>query len=116
MRFALLGANGQLGRELALRLPGEVIAPERNRADLTRPAALLETLEEAAPDAVINCAAATWSFARVACMVCTGQAARERTLSKRCCDWRRRVGRCESWRTSFARRRRPPTWPWRWWN
>ena len=57
MRFVLLGARGQLGRELAWRLPGEVVPLERARADLSRPAELLAALDEVGADAIVNCAA-----------------------------------------------------------
>jgi dTDP-4-dehydrorhamnose reductase len=57
MRFVLLGANGQLGRDLARRLRGEVLVPPREQADLTRPQGLVEALEAARPDVVVNCAA-----------------------------------------------------------
>ncbi len=57
MRFAVLGAAGQLGRDLCPRLPGEVVSLARDRADLTRPEAARAALDEAAPDVVINCAA-----------------------------------------------------------
>src|SRR5918912_1347692 len=36
MRFAVLGAGGPLGRDLCPLLPGEVVALDRSRADLTR--------------------------------------------------------------------------------
>ena len=57
MRYAVLGAAGQLGRDLCPRLPGEVVALARDRAELTRAEALRAALEEVAPDVVINCAA-----------------------------------------------------------
>src|SRR5947209_8544183 len=57
MRVAVLGANGQLGRDLCPRLPGEVTPWTRERADLTRPEALRATLAELRPDVVVNCAA-----------------------------------------------------------
>jgi dTDP-4-dehydrorhamnose reductase len=57
MRFVVLGANGQLGRDLVPRLPGTVVPLARDRADLTRPDALRAALDEARPDAVVNCAA-----------------------------------------------------------
>ncbi len=57
MRFVLIGASGQLGRELGPRLPGEVIAPEQEQLDLCRPETLGPALEELAPDVVVNCAA-----------------------------------------------------------
>jgi dTDP-4-dehydrorhamnose reductase len=57
MRFAVLGAGGQLGRDLCHYLDGEVVALTRQSADLTRPETLRRTLDEARPDVVINCAA-----------------------------------------------------------
>ncbi len=57
MRYAVIGAAGQLGRDLCPRLPGEIVALGRDRADLTRPDLLKATLTELRPDAVINCAA-----------------------------------------------------------
>jgi dTDP-4-dehydrorhamnose reductase len=56
-RYAVLGANGQLGRDLCPRLPGEVHALTRERADLTRPAELRTFLTGLRPDVVVNCAA-----------------------------------------------------------
>lgn len=61
MRFAVLGSAGQLGRDLAPRLEGEVTALTRAEADLARPdalrAALAAALAAARPDVVVNCAA-----------------------------------------------------------
>jgi dTDP-4-dehydrorhamnose reductase len=57
MRYAVLGAAGQLGRDLCPRLAGEVVPLPRDRADLTRPEALRAVLDEARPEIVINCAA-----------------------------------------------------------
>jgi dTDP-4-dehydrorhamnose reductase len=60
VRYAVLGAAGQLGRDLCPRLPGEVIALSRSgspAADLIRPESLRAALDEARPDAVLNCAA-----------------------------------------------------------
>jgi dTDP-4-dehydrorhamnose reductase len=57
MRYAVLGAAGQLGRDLCPRLPGEVTALTREHADLTRPETLRSVLGELRPDVVINCAA-----------------------------------------------------------
>jgi dTDP-4-dehydrorhamnose reductase len=57
LKYAILGANGQLGRDLGPRLSGEVVALTRERADLTRPETLRTTLAELRPDVVINCAA-----------------------------------------------------------
>ena len=37
MRYAVIGAAGQLGRDLCPRLSGEVIPLGRDRADLTPP-------------------------------------------------------------------------------
>jgi dTDP-4-dehydrorhamnose reductase len=53
----VIGSAGQLGRDLAPRLPGEVIPLTRERADLTRPESLRSVLTELRPDAVVNCAA-----------------------------------------------------------
>jgi dTDP-4-dehydrorhamnose reductase len=57
MKFAVLGAGGQLGRDLCARLTGEVLPLLRQQADLTWPEALRSTLAEQRPDAVVNCAA-----------------------------------------------------------
>jgi dTDP-4-dehydrorhamnose reductase len=57
MRYAVLGAAGQLGRDLCPRLSGEVVALTRERADLTRPETVRAALTELRPDVVINCAA-----------------------------------------------------------
>jgi dTDP-4-dehydrorhamnose reductase len=56
MRHAVLGAAGQLGRELCQYLPGEVHAFTRADIDLTRPETLAP-LRELHPDCVLNCAA-----------------------------------------------------------
>ncbi|MFL5245905.1 MAG: dTDP-4-dehydrorhamnose reductase [Gemmataceae bacterium] len=57
MKYALIGAAGQLGRDLVSRLPGDVMAWTRAEADLTKPAELKAKLEEYKPEIVINCAA-----------------------------------------------------------
>jgi dTDP-4-dehydrorhamnose reductase len=57
VRYAVLGVAGQLGRDLAPLLSGEVIPLARDRADLTRPESLRAALAEVCPDVVINCAA-----------------------------------------------------------
>src|SRR5262249_34562521 len=57
MKYAVLGAAGQLGRDLCPRLEGEVVALTRDQADLTRPDSLRSTLESVRPDVVVNCAA-----------------------------------------------------------
>jgi dTDP-4-dehydrorhamnose reductase len=57
MRFAVLGAAGQLGRDLCPRLPGDAVPLDRTRADLTNAEQLKATLAEVRPDVVVNCAA-----------------------------------------------------------
>src|SRR5579884_3737096 len=60
MRYAVLGAAGQLGRDLCPRLPGDVIALSRTGSpaiDLARPESLRAIFDDARPDVVINCAA-----------------------------------------------------------
>jgi dTDP-4-dehydrorhamnose reductase len=57
VKYAVLGAAGQLGRDLCPRLAGEVVALTRERAELTRPETLRATLGEMRPDMVVNCAA-----------------------------------------------------------
>ncbi len=57
MRYLVIGAGGQLGQELVLRLRGDVVATGRDRADLTDTESLLRTLESVQPDIVVNCAA-----------------------------------------------------------
>lgn len=58
MRIAVLGATGQLGRDLCLLLPGEVIPLSRTEIDLAAPhtitASILESLKL---DIFVNCAA-----------------------------------------------------------
>jgi len=56
-KFAVLGAAGQLGRDLCALLPGQVTPLTRADADLTQPAALRGKLSQLRPDVVINCAA-----------------------------------------------------------
>ncbi len=56
-KIAVLGAAGQLGRDLCPRLPGEVIALTRDQADLTRAEPLRSTLDALRPEVVVNCAA-----------------------------------------------------------
>lgn len=57
MRFVVLGAAGQLGRDLCPRLPGEVTALDRSGFDLARLEAMAPRLREFRPDVVVNCAA-----------------------------------------------------------
>jgi len=61
MKIVLLGANGQVGRELAAALPalGEVVACGRDRADLEHPDAVQSLLARERPDAIVNAAAYT---------------------------------------------------------
>jgi dTDP-4-dehydrorhamnose reductase len=57
MEYAVLGAAGQLGRDLCPRLCGDVIALTREQADLTRPETVRGALAALRPDVVVNCAA-----------------------------------------------------------
>jgi dTDP-4-dehydrorhamnose reductase len=57
VRTVVLGAPGQLGRDLVLRLSGEVIALGRTDVDLTEPAILRAKLTSIRPHLVVNCAA-----------------------------------------------------------
>jgi dTDP-4-dehydrorhamnose reductase len=57
MKYAVIGAAGQLGRDLCPRLKGEVVSLSRVEADLTNADLLRTTLSSLRPDVVINCAA-----------------------------------------------------------
>lgn len=57
MKYAVLGAAGQLGHDLCLCLDGEVIALTRCQLDLTRAESARAVLTSLRPDVVINCAA-----------------------------------------------------------
>jgi dTDP-4-dehydrorhamnose reductase len=57
MRTVVLGAPGQLGRDLAPRLAGEVVPLGRADVDLTDTNALRGPITALRPDVVINCAA-----------------------------------------------------------
>jgi dTDP-4-dehydrorhamnose reductase len=57
MKYAVLGANGQLGRDLCTRLAGEVAPLTRNQIDLTRPETVRQVLADLRPEVLINCAA-----------------------------------------------------------
>src|SRR5688572_14192690 len=57
MRAVVLGAPGQLGRDLVPRLGGDVIPLGRADADLTDGPALRAKLTDLRPDVVVNCAA-----------------------------------------------------------
>lgn len=59
MKNIVLGAGGQLGRELCRVLPGDVVALGRADADLAQPLKLRRTLEEIRPRIVINAAGST---------------------------------------------------------
>jgi len=61
MKIVLLGATGQVGRELMRVLPdlGEVVACDRAKADLERPAEVVALLARARPDVIVNAAAYT---------------------------------------------------------
>lgn len=57
MKYAVLGAAGQLGRDLCPRLEGDVLPLTRDQADLSRPETLRSALTNSRPDVVVNCAA-----------------------------------------------------------
>ena len=61
MRILLLGANGQLGRELSRTLPalGEVKACGRAEVDMTNGHSIVETIDTFKPDVIVNAAAYT---------------------------------------------------------
>ncbi|MBH9577949.1 dTDP-4-dehydrorhamnose reductase [Inhella proteolytica] len=61
MKVVLLGAKGQVGWELqrALAPLGELLAWDRERADLANPEALAAQLRAVAPQAIVNAAAYT---------------------------------------------------------
>jgi dTDP-4-dehydrorhamnose reductase len=57
MKYAVIGAAGQLGRDICPLLAGEVASLGRPDADLTQPDVVRATLIALRPDVVINCAA-----------------------------------------------------------
>jgi dTDP-4-dehydrorhamnose reductase len=57
LKHVVLGAAGQLGRELCKRLAGQVVGLTREQADLTEPGMLRSVLCNYRPEFVINCAA-----------------------------------------------------------
>jgi dTDP-4-dehydrorhamnose reductase len=57
MKYAVLGANGQLGRDLCRQLAGEVVPLTREQVDLTAPETVRKVLPDLRPEVVINCAA-----------------------------------------------------------
>ncbi len=61
MKILLTGVSGQIGAELQIQLRnlGEIIAVDRQMADLSQPDRLLERLERFQPDVIINPAAYT---------------------------------------------------------
>ncbi len=59
-RTLLLGANGQVGSELARRFAGEgLVALDRSRADLSHPESLRAVVREHRPELILNAAAYT---------------------------------------------------------
>lgn len=61
MKIVLLGATGQVGRELMRVLPalGDVVACDRTRADLERPEEVVALLARERPAGIVNAAAYT---------------------------------------------------------
>jgi dTDP-4-dehydrorhamnose reductase len=57
MKIAVLGSQGQLGRDLLPRLCGTVIPLTRAEIDLAKPAAIAATVQSLRPDLLVNCAA-----------------------------------------------------------
>lgn len=57
MRIAILGADGQLGRELCHLLGGDAVACSRRDVDITGVEGNAAALSRIAPDAIVNCAA-----------------------------------------------------------
>jgi dTDP-4-dehydrorhamnose reductase len=57
MKIAVLGSQGQLGRDLCPRLPRGVVPLTRAEIDLTHPVTLASTLASLRPDVLVNCAA-----------------------------------------------------------
>jgi len=57
MRVAVLGAAGQLGRDLCSRLPGTVVPLSRADIDLEKPDTIAAHLAADRPDVLVNCAA-----------------------------------------------------------
>lgn len=57
MRIAVLGAAGQLGRDLVPRLAGEAVPLARADLDLARPDTIAPTLDRVRPAVLVNCAA-----------------------------------------------------------
>jgi dTDP-4-dehydrorhamnose reductase len=58
MKILLIGSTGQLGGDLLRNNPGhEIVAPPRDRLDLSRQGEATRFIAELRPEAVINCAA-----------------------------------------------------------
>ena len=57
MKYAVLGAFGQLGRDLCPALGEGAIALDRSKIDLGVPETIGKCLDEINPDVVVNCAA-----------------------------------------------------------
>ncbi len=57
MRIALIGADGQLGTALALRLAGQIVPLGRAALDISNPTEVDHVLRQVAPDLAINTAA-----------------------------------------------------------
>ncbi len=57
MKIAVLGAHGQLGRDLCPRLPGTVVPLTRADIDLANPDTIAPVLAAHRPDLLVNCAA-----------------------------------------------------------
>lgn len=57
MKYAVIGAAGQLGRDLCPLLTGEVLKLGRPEADLLKPNAIDSLLTDLKPDVIVNCAA-----------------------------------------------------------
>jgi len=57
MRIAVLGAAGQLGRDLCPRLPGDVVPLSRTQIDLSNIAGIAPAIASLKPDVLVNCAA-----------------------------------------------------------
>src|SRR5712692_8919884 len=56
-KYVVVGAGGQLARDLSPRLNGEVMNLERSEFDLTRTESMRDKLADLRPDVVFNCAA-----------------------------------------------------------
>jgi dTDP-4-dehydrorhamnose reductase len=58
MRILLIGATGQLGADLVRNNPGhDIVAPARDKLDLTQSVQLAEAVRGLRPEIVVNCAA-----------------------------------------------------------